>query len=97
MKDYDKAFDDFLGGDECEMASDTLYAVIREAFIAGWRAARSPCRSKTSRRGELCSPVVSLPLPCPRNNPFAQGAHIAPLHKISRQQFCNHYLTVPQW
>ena len=36
MQEFDKAFDDFLEGDQCEEASGALYTIIREAFTAGW-------------------------------------------------------------
>ena len=39
MQDFDKAFDDFLEGDECEGASDALYTAMRAAFTAGWLSA----------------------------------------------------------
>ena len=39
MIDFDKAFDNFLEGDECEGASDALYTAMRAAFTAGWMSA----------------------------------------------------------
>ncbi len=37
--EFDKALSDFLDDDECERVNDALFALIRSAFAAGWRAA----------------------------------------------------------
>ena len=38
--EFEQAFSDFLGSKEYDDAEDTLFSVIRMAFIAGWQAAR---------------------------------------------------------
>ena len=37
--EFEKALDTFLEGTNAEEASQALYAVIRAAFLDGWRAA----------------------------------------------------------
>ncbi len=37
--DFEKAFSDFLDRREYDQAENALYAMVRIAFIAGWRAA----------------------------------------------------------
>ena len=37
--EFEKALDVFLEGTDAEEASQALYAVIRAAFLAGWRSA----------------------------------------------------------
>ena len=37
--EFEQAFDDFLGGKDCDRAEDALFALARAAFLAGWSAA----------------------------------------------------------
>ena len=37
--EFEQAFGDFLERDECEAASEALFASMRAAFAAGWDAA----------------------------------------------------------
>ena len=37
---FEQAFSDFLATKEYDDAEDTLFSVIRMAFLAGWMAAR---------------------------------------------------------
>ncbi|MCL2857960.1 MAG: hypothetical protein FWE19_09685 [Oscillospiraceae bacterium] len=39
MQDFDKAFNEFLGREECHKVADALYIVMRSAFMAGWLSA----------------------------------------------------------
>jgi len=51
---FDKAFDNFLEGRECDQASDALYAIIRAAFTAGWLCAGGkapPAREQLTTQG----------------------------------------------
>lgn len=38
--EFELAFSDFLETKEYDDAEDTLFSVIRMAFVAGWKAAR---------------------------------------------------------
>lgn len=37
--EFDKALSNFLDDSECERANEVLFALIRGAFTAGWKAA----------------------------------------------------------
>lgn len=37
--DFEKAFSDFLDSEVYDRGEDALFALIRAAFIAGWKAA----------------------------------------------------------
>ena len=37
--DFEKAFDDFLERREYDQAENALFAMVRIAFVAGWKAA----------------------------------------------------------
>lgn len=37
--EFDKALSEFLDDSECETVSEALFALIRGAFTAGWKAA----------------------------------------------------------
>ncbi|MEL7610397.1 MAG: hypothetical protein AAGU74_12970 [Bacillota bacterium] len=37
--EFEKAFSDFLDGREYDQAESALFAIVRIAFIAGWKAA----------------------------------------------------------
>lgn len=38
--EFEKAFSDFLESRDYDEAEDTLFSLIRMAFVAGWKAAR---------------------------------------------------------
>ena len=37
--EFDRAFSNFLDDEQCERNSEAVYALIRDAYTAGWRAA----------------------------------------------------------
>lgn len=37
---FEQAFGEYLDSTECDEIEDTLFAAIRNAFLAGWKAAR---------------------------------------------------------
>lgn len=37
--EFDKALSDFLDDSQCEQVSEALFALVRGAFTAGWKAA----------------------------------------------------------
>lgn len=37
--EFDKSLSDFLDDDECDSVNEALFALIRSAFTAGWKAA----------------------------------------------------------
>jgi len=38
---YEKAFGNFIDGDEYDSAEEALFQIVREAFKAGWNAAKA--------------------------------------------------------
>ena len=39
MKDFELAFANFVDGQEYERADETLFSIVRAAFVSGWLAA----------------------------------------------------------
>ena len=40
---FEQAFGEYLDSTECDEIEDTLFAAIRNAFLAGWKAAGAAC------------------------------------------------------
>ena len=40
--DFEKTFSDFLESHAYDQASEALFAIVRSAYLAGWKAAGGP-------------------------------------------------------
>ena len=59
MKDFETAFANFIDGEEYKKGEETLFSIVRAAFVSGWLAASADDVLMTQQDAAAESPVTN--------------------------------------